>query len=55
MIAYIRNGLDCKVKMLKIEKYDIMWFSFDKNLFSTEHDVILFFVTTYQTVHYIAT
>ena len=43
MIVYIRNELDCKVKMLKTEKYDIMWFLFDKNLFSTEHDVILCF------------
>ena len=29
--------------MLKTEKYDIMCFLFDKNLFSTEHDVILCF------------
>ena len=43
MIVYIRNELDCKLKMLKTEKYDIMWFLFDWNLFSTEHDVILCF------------
>ena len=41
MIVYVRNELYCKLKFLKADQYDIMWFLLEKSLFNAEHDIIV--------------